>query len=513
MTSHILLINADAAGTETLKNLVLPGVGYFSILDSNIVNERDLGNNFFVSEDKIGQFRAEVTSEFFCEMNPDVKGHFRIDDICELLKTEPQYFSKFSLIIASNVSHVVLYELASLLTLTPLVAVRVCGLIAEIRLQHPEVEIVESHVEKDLIDLRIFNPFPELEEYVHTYDLEAVTDSLEFAQIPFVVLLIKAVQRWKNEHSGQMPISVAEKAAFRKSIEPSVAASSMPLNVIEAQKEAHRAFSAKACPEELEELLSSPETTTLPSGSSDFRVMLRAVSDFRNLPENPNRLLPLGGQVPDMAASSAAFVRLQQVYRKKSTDDRLQLTSLVDKLLVSVGRPAASIDADIVDVFVKNLYSLRVCRTSVLRPVPDSNVFVRDILAEEVYNDDPLQTPLLWHFAVTASDKFRSKYGRPPGVVDSSEVMEADTQLVWQELESIAAQLEGSNSSQDTPLFTLDLAREIVRFADCQPHSIAALIGGVAAQEVVKLVTKQYVPINNTFVFNGIAGCGGVYQL
>ena len=37
MMSSILLINADAAGTETLKNLVLPGVGQFTILDNKVI--------------------------------------------------------------------------------------------------------------------------------------------------------------------------------------------------------------------------------------------------------------------------------------------------------------------------------------------------------------------------------------------------------------------------------------------------------------------------------------------
>jgi hypothetical protein len=30
----------------------------------------------------------------------------------------------------------------------------------------------------------------------------------------------------------------------------------------------------------------------------------------------------------------------------------------------------------------------------------------------------------------------------------------------------------------------------------------AALMGGCAAQEAIKLITKQYVPINNLFIFN-----------
>lgn len=59
--SHILLISADGAGSETLKNLVLPGIGAFTILDDHRVSASDLGSNFFVTEDSIGKNRAEVS--------------------------------------------------------------------------------------------------------------------------------------------------------------------------------------------------------------------------------------------------------------------------------------------------------------------------------------------------------------------------------------------------------------------------------------------------------------------
>lgn len=61
MNSKILLINADSVGTETLKNLVLPGVGMFTILDDFIVDQDDLGSNFFVLPNCLGKPRAEVS--------------------------------------------------------------------------------------------------------------------------------------------------------------------------------------------------------------------------------------------------------------------------------------------------------------------------------------------------------------------------------------------------------------------------------------------------------------------
>lgn len=76
--SHILLLNSGpgVVGLETLKNLVLPGIGNFTIQDSAIVTEADLGVNFFLEDEHVGSFRAEHTCNLLKELNPDVEGHF-----------------------------------------------------------------------------------------------------------------------------------------------------------------------------------------------------------------------------------------------------------------------------------------------------------------------------------------------------------------------------------------------------------------------------------------------------
>jgi amyloid beta precursor protein binding protein 1 len=38
-------------------------------------------------------------------------------------------------------------------------------------------------------------------------------------------------------------------------------------------------------------------------------------------------------------------------------------------------------------------------------------------------------------------------------------------------------------------------------------------LGGIGAQEAIKVVTKQYIPINNTVVYDGIKQAVGVFQL
>ena len=66
---------SSVAGVETLKNLVLPSIGQFTILDAATVSESDLGINFFVEASSLGKSRAEECTRLLEELNPDVKGH------------------------------------------------------------------------------------------------------------------------------------------------------------------------------------------------------------------------------------------------------------------------------------------------------------------------------------------------------------------------------------------------------------------------------------------------------
>ena len=91
--SHVLLVIADnnsessgssVAGIETLKNLVLPGIGNFTIADSAKVTEADLGINFFLRSQSLGQSRAEECTQLLEELNPDVKGN-ALSTVCSLI--------------------------------------------------------------------------------------------------------------------------------------------------------------------------------------------------------------------------------------------------------------------------------------------------------------------------------------------------------------------------------------------------------------------------------------------
>jgi amyloid beta precursor protein binding protein 1 len=62
-SAHALVLGAGPTATETLKNLVLPGLGRFTVMDGERVGSEDLGNNFFVRAEDLGRPRAEAVAQ------------------------------------------------------------------------------------------------------------------------------------------------------------------------------------------------------------------------------------------------------------------------------------------------------------------------------------------------------------------------------------------------------------------------------------------------------------------
>ncbi len=59
----------------------------------------------------------------------------------------------------------------------------------------------------------------------------------------------------------------------------------------------------------------------------------------------------------------------------------------------------------------------------------------------------------------------------------------------------------------------VQVAGEIARAEGGELHNISALTGGMVAQEMIKIITKQYIPIDNTCVFDGIVSRAQVFRL
>lgn len=59
----------------------------------------------------------------------------------------------------------------------------------------------------------------------------------------------------------------------------------------------------------------------------------------------------------------------------------------------------------------------------------------------------------------------------------------------------------------------LQVAEEVARARGGELHNISAITGGMVSQEVIKIITKQYIPIDNTCIFDGITSRTQVLRL
>jgi len=67
-------------------------------------------------------------------------------------------------------------------------------------------------------------------------------------------------------------------------------------------------------------------------------------------------------------------------------------------------------------------------------------------------------------------------------------------------LATISEDIPGASSNQRV----VQAAEEVARARGGELHNISALTGGMISQEVIKIITKQYIPIDNTCIFDGI---------
>ena len=256
------MIGCSPAGTETLKNLVLPGAGKFLIVDDKKVCKRDLGNDFFVAPESVGQLKAKVVSEMMKEMNPDVQvGNYLEMSASEFLE-KTDIVSGANLVIACEVDNNIATKLGDICypTSIPLIVIRQYGLLGYIRLQKRENCIVEPKIAmKKIKDIRVHKPWPELEEYAMSFDFSKM-EEMEHNHTPYAVILIQAIKKWRAENDGKDPKTFPEKKKFREETIKSLAKFGGAQNFGEAKTSYVEAYKTDAIEFKLQEVFDNPES-------------------------------------------------------------------------------------------------------------------------------------------------------------------------------------------------------------------------------------------------------------
>ncbi|KAI1717685.1 NEDD8-activating enzyme E1 regulatory subunit [Ditylenchus destructor] len=109
---------------------------------------------------------------------------------------------------------------------------------------------------------------------------------------------------------------------------------------------------------------------------------------------------------------------------------------------------------------------------------------------------------LVWFILLRAMDRFQIEKHRFPGTngvpcgIDSKDLKRRVDTLI---AETNNSELKGA-ALRLIPQEAID---EICRYGAAEPHVICAIVGGTLAQEIIKLVTHQYLPVDNAFIFDG----------
>lgn len=504
-SAHVCLINATATGTEALKSLVLPGIGAFTIVDGNKVSGEDVGNNFFLEKDSIGESRAKVATDLLLELNSDVHGDFVDESPENILEGNPSFFKTFTVVIATGLIEKTLLQLSEKLWEdgVPLLVCRAYGMIGYMRLQVREHTVVESHPDSVFHDLRLDRPFSALQEFVDSVNMETLTNQ-EHSHTPFVVILLKYLEKWKKENDGKLPKMGKEKNMFKAIIKEGIRNKAKPEeeeNFEEAVKAVNRCITETKVPSDTKALLDDPECLNLSLESKPFWIMVRALKEF--VENEGNGCLPVTGVIPDMTADTDRYVKLQNIYKKEAKKDAQVVYKKVQDLLSSLGKPQDLISESEVKLFCKNSYSLRLVRgRSLEEEYHPKKAKVQDILANLEHSDNDM----VFYVLLRAVDRFYSEYNEYPGYCND----ELGTDI--KNLRTCLCRIVQEWGS--SPLMSRDdYILEMCRFGAAELHSVAAFIGGCAAQEVIKLITEQYVPFNNTFIYNAMTETTTVFFL
>ena len=220
--------------------------------------------------------------------------------------------------------------------------------------------VVESHPENPKYDFRLFSPFSELHTYVSSIDLQSMT-SKQHKHVPYLVLMHKLLNSWKQKNNGEVPEAYNQKKEFGKFVMECRLKDENGVfedeeNFSEAVSKVNTAF-LRLNLSNIEKIINDPSVMEVSPTSKPFWILCRALNDFYL----ETGTIPLSGTLPDMISDSEGYIDLQKVYQRKATEDMKKMVVFVEKVYMEMGMENNIGDADI-KRFCKNVQNLKVVR-------------------------------------------------------------------------------------------------------------------------------------------------------
>lgn len=207
-----------------------------------------------------------------------------------------------------------------------------------------------------------------------------------------------------------------------------------------------------------------------------------------------------------MKAKSDVYIRLQNIYKAKARADAAEVLALTRSQ-----NAGSSVTSDEVELFCKNASFVKLVgkRTGDVAQIQK----LAGRLPYTPFAVGPLSPGCCRLELEFANDEIAEAAQMPLSLIPTYLALQATSHKPRATAEEILAVIEASVPGAGGRKSVQDAAQEVYRAGGGELHNTSAATGGMVAQEIIKIVTKQYVPVDNTCVYDAIGSRCQVFRL
>ncbi|KAH1000025.1 hypothetical protein HUJ05_004661 [Dendroctonus ponderosae] len=373
----------------------------------------------------------------------------------------------------------------------PLLVCRSIGFLGYVRLQIKEHTIIEAHPDSESPDLRLDIPWPALQEYLDGVNIEQL-DQKEKNHVPPPVILRYYLNKYKESHEGKLPEKRVEKEALKQMIRDSGNSEEgkqrfvLDENFEQAIHYANSCVTTRAVPDHVQVILDDDCCTNLTQSSSSFWIMCAALREM----VEAEGALPVRGTLPDMAADTNSYVTLQNIYQKRAQQQVEVIYRRASQIARNLGLSQETITESEVKYFCKHSSELHLIRGTCI-----ADEYQKTNLDLTAYLEDP-DSLIFYYVVLRGLERFIGEFNAYPGQFEDQ--VEPDILKLKGVIGKLLSEWGYSHALREERVY------EVCRYGTAELHSVSSILGGCAAQEVIKVITNQYKPLNNIFIYDGI---------
>ena len=410
------------------------------------------------------------------------------------------------------------------------------GFYSHFSIQLPaQFPIVDTHPDPaSTQDLRLLDTWTELQHFLHekTHNLESLLDH-DHGHVPYLVLLLYYLNVWKSSHNGEPPSTYAQKKEFKILVERGARKNNVEggeENYDEAAAAVLKSLNPYSVSSGLRQIFDSPLCQGLTPTSANFWIIANALRWFY---QNKG-VLPLPGALPDMKAKSSDYIQLQNIYKSKARADLTEVIAHIRRTEREYPT-RIPIEEKEIEAFCKGAQFVKLIHGRPIRiadATSDIDWSDRIKPLSQEASDPGSLLPI--YFAFLALDRHQDDLSRIHALRKEPDPLK-EIRGGQQQVPSGAVlplpdfvdtahfyTPKSQGGGPDAAVFNTPTAQEtfdnVVKEIDradgvAELHNISALTGGMVAQEMIKVITKQYVPVDNTCVFDGIQSKTAVFNI